>query len=137
MPRAAILAVLGFAFVSCSGPTAPSASDTRITGITWKLRSIQPSGAPAIEIRNPDRFTVLLGGDHRAAVRADCNACTGRYELNGSTLQLGSLACTRAFCGVESPDMQFLDALLPSASVAISGGMLKLSATDTVLLFEQ
>lgn len=131
-----LLVLLIFGFISCSdGPTSPS--DTGITGVTWRLRSIQRPGAPTIEIRDPERFTMRFGEDLRAAVRADCNVCTGRYQLIGSDLQVSSLACTRAFCGVESPDTQFLRALEPSVSVSRTGATLVLTGAGTVLLFEQ
>jgi heat shock protein HslJ len=119
--------------MSCSGPTSPS--EAEIAGITWKLRSIQRSGASPVNIANPDRFTVRFDDDGRVAVRADCNVCTGGYELDGSALQLTPLACTRAFCGVESPDVQFLNGLQPTVSVSTSDGILRLTAADTILLF--
>jgi hypothetical protein len=73
------------ALVSCAtGPTTPS--EIAIPGITWKLRSIQRAGSVTIDIPVPERFTVLFRDDQRAVVRADCNTCTGRYELSGSNL---------------------------------------------------
>jgi heat shock protein HslJ len=134
--RSLFLLLLGFAFVSCSGgPTSPS--ETSITGITWKLRSIQRSGGPTINIPQPERFTLTFGEDLRVAMRADCNVCTGGYELTGSTLKLGLLACTKAYCGVDSPDTEFLKGLEVPVSVSRSGGILKLSAGGTVLTFEE
>jgi heat shock protein HslJ len=134
MFRASVFVCLAFT-ISCSGPTSPS--EAAIAGITWKLRSIQRSGASPVDIANPDRFTVRFDDDGRVAVRADCNVCTGGYELNGSSLQLTPLACTRAFCGTESPDAQFLQGLQPAVSVSTSAGILKLTAGSTILSFAQ
>jgi heat shock protein HslJ len=131
-----VIAVLVLALVSCAtGPTTPS--EIAIPGITWKLRSIQRAGSVTIDIPVPERFTVLFRDDQRAVVRADCNTCTGRYELSGSNLQLGSLACTRAFCGADSPDASFLHALAVAASAARNGRTLTLSGAGTVLILEQ
>jgi heat shock protein HslJ len=135
MQRATALVLLGFALASCSGPLSPAETD--ILGIVWKLRSIQRPDEPTLQISNPDRFTVQFGEDHQAAIRADCNVCTGRYDLNGSTLQLGPLACTRAFCGVESPDTIFLRGLELSISVSTLSDMLKLTSTRGTLVFER
>lgn len=136
MGRMFVIAVLMMALVSCSsGPTAPS--ETGLAGITWKLRSIQRAGFVTIDIPVPERFTVLFSDDQRAVVRADCNTCVGRYELSGSNLQLGSLACTRAFCGADSPDTSFLNALAVATSASRNGRTLTLSGAGTVLILEQ
>jgi heat shock protein HslJ len=129
-----VIAVLLLALVSCAtGPTTPS--EIGLSGITWKLRSIQRAGFVTIDIPVSERFTVLLSDD-RAVVRADCNTCTGRYELSGSNLSLGPLACTRAFCGADSPDTSFLNALAVAASASINGRTLTLIAAETTLTFE-
>jgi heat shock protein HslJ len=131
-----VIAVLLLALVSCAtSPTAPS--ELVLPGITWKLRSIQRAGFPTIDIPVPERFTLLFTDDQRAVVRADCNTCTGQYELGGPNLQLGPLACTRAFCGADSPDTSFLNALAAEVSVSRNGRTLTLSGAGVVLLFEQ
>lgn len=136
MVRMLVIAVLLFALVSCAtSPTTPSEID--LSGITWKLRSIQRAGSVPIDIRVPERFTMLLSDDRRAVVRADCNTCTGQYELSGSNLQLRPLACTRAFCGADSQDMAFLNGLGVAASASRNGRTLTLSGAEMVLIFEQ
>ena len=136
MCRMLVIAVLLSALVSCAtGPTTPS--EIGVSGITWKLRSIQRAGSVTIDIREPGRFTVLLGDDQRAVVRADCNTCAGQYDLSGSNLQLSPLACTRAFCGADSPDTAFLNGLGVAASASRNGRTLTLSGAEMVLIFEQ
>lgn len=47
---------------------------------------------------DPSRYTLLLGEDGNASLRADCNRARGRYRLEGARLELGPLATTRAMC---------------------------------------
>ena len=126
---------LGILLSSCGGtnPLAPSWAD--ITGTTWKLQSIQQSGQPRLDIQNPERLTVTFGTDQRVSVRADCNVCGGGFERTGSMLELGLMACTKAFCGVNSPDTQFLNTLGQSTTVSLVDGNLTIASQDTVLTF--
>jgi heat shock protein HslJ len=130
-----LLAFIGALAAGCGSesPTAPV--DTNILGTTWHLRSIQEAGSAILKIPDRDRFTLSLEEDGRVSVRADCNVCSGRYELTNSSLRLTPMACTKAFCGTDSPDMRFLSALQPTTSVAITGGTLTIEAAGTVLVF--
>lgn len=123
------------AYCAGEGPTAPT--DTSIRGTTWKLHSIQQAGSATLDIPNPDRFTLLFGEDGRVAVRADCNVCTGRYELTDSAVRLTGLACTRAFCGTDSPDLRFLSALQSTILLARTDGIFALEAPGTLLVFSK
>ena len=49
--------------------------------------------------------------DGNAPVRADCNRCTGGYELQGNSLTLGLMACTLAACLPGSLHDDYLKAL--------------------------
>jgi heat shock protein HslJ len=134
-PTRILLAFIGVLSAGCASqsPTAPV--DTNILGTTWHLRSIQQAGSAILEIPDPHRYTLLLGEDSRANVRADCNVCSGKYDLTNSSLRLGDLACTRAFCGTNSQDTPFLSALQSTSSVARTGGTFKLEAAGAVLVF--
>jgi heat shock protein HslJ len=131
------LIVVSSLLMSCSGTSLTGPSETGITRITWKLRSIQQFGNARVQIQNPDRFTVLFAEDRRVSVRADCNTCTGKFELSGSSLRLSTLACTRAFCGADSPDTQFLNALERVTTASVDREILTIASPDTVLIFER
>jgi heat shock protein HslJ len=137
LPLRIPLAVLCVFAAYCAGksPTAPS--DVIIRGTTWKLRSIQQAGSATLEIPNPDRFTLLFEEDGRVTVRADCNVCTGRYDLTDSAVRLTGLACTRAFCGTDSPDQRFLSALQSTTLLARTDGIFTLEASGTLLVFTE
>jgi len=128
--------ILSILLISCAGESPIGPSEPGITGTTWKLRSIQQFGTARLEIQNPQRFTALFAEDGRVTVRADCNRCSGQFELTGSALRLGRLACTKAFCGPNSPDAQFLSALEGGTTVSGRGGTLTIASQDTVLVFE-
>lgn len=98
---AAVLAACG------ESPTEPS----DIVAVTWRLRTLQASGAGPVVVSNPERFTLRLEPDGQAGVRADCNGCGGRYTLAGETLNVSVLACTLVLCPSTPLDGQFVSIL--------------------------
>jgi heat shock protein HslJ len=107
-----------------------------IIGTTWHLTVIRQSGGTTVQIQNPERFTVTFGADQRVSVRADCNVCTGGYELAGSELRIGVMACTKAYCGDQSPDTQFLTTLSGNATVTQTSDNLVITSGNTALVFK-
>jgi heat shock protein HslJ len=131
------LILLGAMLVSCSGLSPVAPSQPVITNVLWKLSSFQRSDFPKIEIQNPEQFTVRFGEDGRVAIRADCNTCTGSYELSGQQLRLGVLACTRAYCGNDSLDTEYLRALDAATVSSTAEGALRITGPSVVLTFRQ
>jgi heat shock protein HslJ len=86
--------------VSCSdSPSGPNEPES-ILG-SWDLQSIQIAGQPATSVES-GRYTADFTADGHVSARADCNRCSGDYSSSGATLDIGVLACTRAYCGDES-----------------------------------
>ena len=112
-------------------PTSPS----ELIGQTWRLLSIDRSGLPSLPAPADRRFTIECQDGGRLAVRADCNSCAGTYELSGSRFTIGPLACTRAFCGTDSLDTPFLQALSEATDVRIQGGELTIRTASVTLRF--
>lgn len=135
--RLAALILLAALLVACgaSSPVAPSQAP--ITNVLWRLSSFQRSGFPKIDIQDPEQFTARFAEDGRVAVGADCNVCAGRYELNGQQLRVGGLACTRAYCGRDSLDGDYLRALEPAMAFSTAGGVLTMTGPSAVLTFRQ
>jgi heat shock protein HslJ len=132
--RAAIgLTCLLFAACDEASPTAPSRSD--LVNVNWRLQSLERQSGTTPSVPAPDRFTLRFGEDGRVSVRADCNSCSGSYELNGASLRIGMLACTRAFCGAESLDTEFLRVFEDTSSVAFVESRLFISRGGTRLTF--
>jgi heat shock protein HslJ len=128
------LAVAGIATGGCDqSPTSPS----EIVGQTWRLVAIDRSGLPSISAPADRNFTVEFQDGGRLGVRADCNSCSGSFELSESQLTIRPLACTRAFCGNDSLDTLFLQALSEARTVRIEGGELVIRAESVTLRFRR
>jgi len=77
-----------------ASPPAPSSIAIR----TWQLVKIQMMGDEVFVPDHPTKYTLELGSDGHASVRADCNRGNGSYKLDGRSLTFGPLATTRALC---------------------------------------
>ncbi len=97
--------------------TGPSA----VVGGVWKVRIIGTSAGGCVAPSRPENYTVEFGEAGRVSVRADCNVCGGTYSISGASLQFGALACTRAFCGPDSNDRQFLEILGGATRLSVRG----------------
>jgi heat shock protein HslJ len=97
-----ILTLVSVAFVvSACADSLPGPSDPESIVGSWELRSIQLAGQPSASVE-PGRYTADFTADGRLTVQADCNRCSGSYSSSGASLEIGALACTRAYCGDES-----------------------------------
>lgn len=129
--------LLGVMLPSCSGLSPVAPSQTVITNVAWRLHSFQRSNFTKIEIQNHEQFTVWFGDDGRVAIRADCNNCVGSYDLTGQHLRLGLLACTRAYCGSQSLDTEYLSALESATAFSRAEGVLTIECSGALLTFRQ
>lgn len=124
----------GIAAAACSvDVTGPS----DIVSRTWHLMSLQQENSDPIDVGGSSRYTLTLDHDGRAAVRSDCNTCSGTYTLDGSALELGQMACTKVFCGDASLDPQYVRALEGSKTVSVDGSELTLTGGGITLRFRQ
>jgi heat shock protein HslJ len=111
-----------------------------ITDVTWKLETIQSAalGAPTpVQVSNPDLYTLKLGNDGRASVRADCNTCTGPYTLDGSTMRMGPLACTLVGCPAGSLGTTYAQVLESRSSIEITDTHLVIRSEVATLRFRK
>jgi heat shock protein HslJ len=106
--RIGCLLVLATLAAGCGeSPTEPS----DLIGVSWRLVAIEPASGASTVVSNPERYTISFVDESGVSVRADCNTCSGTYALSGDTLAVGPLACTRVFCGPESLDTPYMQAL--------------------------
>ena len=118
--------------IACSdSPTEPS----DLLGVTWRLVSIEPATGSSTVVSNPERYTLEFLDDSRVAVRADCNTCGGTYAVSGDTLSFGPLACTRAFCGEQSLDTPYTQALASPLTASRDQTQLILRGAQITLRF--
>jgi heat shock protein HslJ len=112
-------------------PTSPS----DITGRMWRLVSIEPSSGPSTVVTDSSRYWIEFISETRLSARADCNTCSGNYKLSGTTVSIGALACTRAFCGETSLDTVFLQGLSDANTLTLDDQLLELESAARTLKF--
>ena len=100
----------------------------------WELQSLQVASGPAQNVE-PGAYTAEFTADARVASRADCNRCSGSYSSAGTGLEIGTLACTRAYCGEESLFDAYVAALGSAASFERSGASLWIRHPGGILRF--
>ena len=142
----AVLAfIAAMSLTACQGtsPTAPSPSSTTPpvgalsidTNTVWKLDSLARADAPEATISDPSLFTMALADDKTLQVRSDCNRASGGYTASGSTISIGPLASTKAYCASAPIDSDYLALLGGESTVSISGSTLQLSSPRGTLRF--
>ena len=122
---------------SSNSMTTPDAAIEDPTGL-WALQSFQLADGSLVPVPDPARYTLDLGATETglAHIRADCNMCNGGYELSGSTLVLGRMACTLAACPPDSLDNDYLFALGSTSTFQRTGNALTLNYDGGVMRFE-
>ena len=140
----ALIAVLSL--MACGGtvaspspaPATPAASLAIETQVVWHLRSMTSADGQVLAIEDPSLFTLTLADDGKMNARADCNRASGGYRLSGSTLSIGPIASTRAYCSTAAPvDQRFLQLLGGDNTATASGGILELSSPRGLLRFDR
>lgn len=114
--------------------TAPTPS-ARVDG-TWSLVSATNSSLSLTEAKVSSRFVLTLAGD-RALLKADCNTCAGDFRLEGDTITLSLLACTRAFCQSSPLDTQVTEAVNGAHTVRLDATRLQFSSPRGEIKFER
>jgi heat shock protein HslJ len=100
--------------------------DMSIVGVKWMLESIQYSAANVIPIA--EIFFIQLKEDLSLEMEVDCNYCAGTYELGNNNFILfdySTIACTEAYCGDDSRDDDFHDALNSATKYEVDGNRLR------------
>jgi len=147
-PRLAFLAIglsSALALAACGGtpagpsvaPAAPAASLAIETNAVWHLRSMTGAGGSVQAIEDPNLFTLTFSDAGKVAARVDCNRAMGGYTISGSTVSIGPMASTKAYCGEASFDWQFLTLLGGDTTAATSGNTLQLSSSRGILTFDR
>lgn len=72
----------------------------------------------------PGAYTAEFSAQGEVSARADCNRCSASYSAAGTTLEIGALACTRAYCGDDSLFDDYIAALDGAASFERSSSSL-------------
>jgi heat shock protein HslJ len=125
--------------LACGGgrATNPSSPDDFVA-TTWRLQTLERTGASAVTVTTPDRYTLRLEpSSGRASVRADCNGCGGAFTLDGDQLTLPLMACTLVGCPADSLDGAYLSVLNGKSRLRRSGDTLTLASDGGRLTFSR
>ena len=153
--RSLALPALALGLAACSGsglpavgPTPPVAAApdgdgqtgaTAVTSLqgTWQLVSLQEANGPVVAAPAPERFTAEFRADGRLHAQADCNVCNTSYEAEPGSLEIGLMACTRAYCSTAPLDTRYTTLLTEAKSWSMKAGSLELSSAAGVLRFRR
>lgn len=101
--------------------------DMSIVGVKWILESIQYSPVTVIPII--ESFYILLREDFNVGMEVDCNHCGGRYSLgdnNSILFDYTTIFCTEMYCGDDSMDEEFHEALNLATKYKVEGNRLRI-----------
>ncbi len=121
------------AAVMLGGCDSDTLAPSDVIGDTWTLVSLQEAGATPIVVENPARYTLQFSSEGRLLVRSDCNSCGGSYSLTDSLLEVGPLACTRAYCGDASLDAKYTTMLQGARSVVLGANEIAIQGSGGIL----
>jgi heat shock protein HslJ len=127
--------VAGPLLMAC-GEESPTGPSEVLTGTVWTLQSFQTTDEGTIAVPEPDHYTAEFAEDGGLNVGADCNTCRGSYSATATMLTINpALACTEVYCGDDSLDFRYLQALGTVSAYAVSEDELRLTYTGGVLSF--
>ena len=135
-----LVLVAGACGIDSEGPTGATLPGTgsgtptvAVLAGEWQLVSIRPTGEAAQSAPAGRSFKADFRTDGRVALVADCNRCGGSYSSSEDSLEVGPMACTRAYCSSAPLDTQYVQLLQGARQWSVSGGDLTLtSAAGTV-----
>lgn len=93
-------------------------------GTLWKLQSFQLDDGTAIDVAEPDHYTLFFNWDGTLQVTADCNTCEGRYSTSEGIFRMIVDACTREACSPNSLDVRYLNAISRAQRFRLEGDKL-------------
>lgn len=118
-----LVAVIIFA-AGCSNQK----TEADIKDVKWQWAALfENEPAAQSVVPDPENYTLTLKADGTLNIQADCNMVSGSYALEGNSLTLGLGPSTMAFCGEQSLDVVFIEALNNVESYTIENNQMVLS----------
>ncbi|MCP4219290.1 MAG: META domain-containing protein [bacterium] len=87
-----------------------SKTDPNLEGVTWVLEYFKYPNSNTVQAEQ--RFSITFNAAGTMAMEVDCNACNGEYTAEASQMTFSNILCTEAYCGDESQDWEFHNALV-------------------------
>lgn len=121
-------------FIGLLLPSCDSGTSVTPTDVAWQLTSFRISDMQ-VPVLSPTSYTLRFNTDGTVNIKADCNLCNGGYQAQGSSLRMGTLACTRAFCPPPSFSDRYIAALSSATSFERRGGELMVTFPQGTMRF--
>ena len=107
------LILLALVLPACGGPASSSSDSDTIIAIVWQWASLTDRSSEnetTTTVPDPASYTITFNPDGTLQGKADCNDFSGTYsQENGFSIEVGAI--TRAFCGDDSLDQQYIQLL--------------------------
>jgi heat shock protein HslJ len=105
---------------------------TGLTGVTWQWQSTVDADGDETQVEDPTLYELVLNEDGTFAAQIDCNRGRGTYRVDGGAIALSLGPITRAACGPDSRDQEYMQALADAVEVELneSGDELRLILAD-------
>src|SRR5262245_11247701 len=88
----------------CAQAPQPPAGDP-LVGPVWQLVRFRGGDERVLTPAGGAQYTLQFQADGRVSARIDCDRGSGAYKTEGSRIELGPMAVTRAMCAPGSMDM--------------------------------
>ena len=125
---ALILARLLFSFGDGSAQPTPTPAAQPTIGVVapfvgpvWEWSNSTDAAGNVMSVPNPAQYTIQFSATNTYQGKADCNAISGTYSVNGSKLQINSGATSFAACPPGSLSSQFTQQLFSVESFVMQG----------------
>ena len=110
--------------LSCNESTTETIS-SELLNTSWVLEAFEVNGILDIP---PDNqvYNVQFMADNKFTGISDCNSISGEFEVNSNYFNIDNIASTEVYCGKESMDYRYLEALTGAESYKIEGNELSI-----------
>jgi heat shock protein HslJ len=131
--RTLVAALAGLTLAACSD--GGGASSTDLLG-QWRLSAQMPAGGGVQTPPAGTAFSVTFAGDGTVGAVADCNRCGGGFTAGDHTIDVGVMACTRAYCTASAPfDSTYAELLQSASAWRVEGSALTLDGPAGTMTF--
>lgn len=129
-----LLAIPLLFIISCSD-SATETNSTELLNTLWVLEAFEVYG---LQDTPPDDqvYNIQFNADNKFIGRNDCNDISGNFSLNSNNITMDNLTTTEVYCGKESLDYLYFEALRGAGSYKIEKNELSINyQTNFRLIF--
>jgi len=106
-----ILSTILLLFTSSCSDSATETDSTELLNTLWVLKAFEVNGM--LDIPPDDQvYNIQFNEDNKFTGRNDCNNISGNFSLNLNNITMDNLTTTEAYCGKESLDYRYFEALI-------------------------